>query len=120
MPQKMSNYINKINFGKKIKKLRKDMGLSQDELSIVIGKTRSFISNIENGIDSPGLNTCISFSKFFNVTLDWLIFDYDNNENIFDINERKLIYLYRKMDKKQTEIILKLMLELKRNEQFDK
>lgn len=38
-------------FGEIIKKRRKDLSMSQDELAVLVGKKRPYISRIENGED---------------------------------------------------------------------
>lgn len=104
------------SIGQKIKKLRKKMGLSQVELAVEINRTRSFVSNIENEIDTPGLYACIAFAKFFNVTLDWLVFNEKDIINIVDNNEKNLIYAYRKMSKDKADMFLKLMVDAAKND----
>ena len=55
------------NFGKKIKKLRKSKGLSQEQLAEHINKTVDTISSIERGLSSPRLDTALDLAQVFGV-----------------------------------------------------
>lgn len=51
------------HIGRNIAKLRVSRGLSQGELGKEIGLTPSDISNIENAISYPSVDTLIRFAK---------------------------------------------------------
>lgn len=61
--------------GRNIAKLRVSRGLSQGDLGREIGLTPSAISNIENAVSYPSVDTLIRFASFFSVTLDYLLTD---------------------------------------------
>ena len=61
-------------FPNNLKTLRKLNLLSQAELSKLLGISRSSLSFYESGRSEPTLNVLIKISKFFNVSLDYLIF----------------------------------------------
>ena len=61
--------------GRNIAKLRVSRGLSQGDLGKEIGLTPSAISNIENAISYPSVDTLIRFAVFFSVTVDYLLTD---------------------------------------------
>jgi transcriptional regulator with XRE-family HTH domain len=42
-------------FGKRIQKLRKEKGISQEKFSILVGLDRTYISGIETGKRNPSL-----------------------------------------------------------------
>ncbi len=65
------------NIGGNISKLRVDRGLTQENLGKQIGLTPSAISNIENAISYPSVDTLIRFASFFSVTTDYLLTDKD-------------------------------------------
>ena len=46
-----------INIGNNVKKIRKDRGLTIDELSIKANVSKSMISEIERGIRNPSITT---------------------------------------------------------------
>lgn len=45
------------SFGAKLRALRKEKGLTQDDIALDIGMDRSFISEIENGHKNPSVYT---------------------------------------------------------------
>lgn len=61
-----------MEIGKKIMELRKKRGLSQEELSEMIGVARQTISKWELGETSPDIKQSKELSKIFNVSLDEL------------------------------------------------
>ncbi len=65
------------HIGRNIAKLRVSRGLSQGDLGREIGLTASAISNIENAISYPSVDTLIRFASYFSVTMDWLVTDTD-------------------------------------------
>ena len=62
------------SFGKRLKELRKENKLSQQELSIELKCkiTQSAIALWENDERVPNLDAVILLAKFFNVSLDYL------------------------------------------------
>ena len=56
-----------MKFSEKIKNLRQNAGLTQQELSVHIGITASAIGYLENGQRDPTGRTLIAYAKFFNV-----------------------------------------------------
>ena len=62
-----------MTFGEKIQKLRKEAGLSQEELSYQLKVSRQAISKWENDSGYPETEKIIRMSKIFNVTLDYLL-----------------------------------------------
>ena len=65
------------HIGRNIARLRVSRGLSQGDLGKEIGLTPSAISNIENAISYPSVDTLIRFAIFFSVTVDYLLTDKD-------------------------------------------
>ena len=62
-----------MEIGKQIKKYRKVMELSQEELAEKIFVSRQTISNWENNKNYPDVKSLLLLSSFFNVSLDILI-----------------------------------------------
>lgn len=56
----------------RIKELRRQLNLSQEEFGKKIGVTRGVIANIENGRVEPKELTLSMISKTFSVDVDWL------------------------------------------------
>lgn len=72
--------------GRNIAKLRISRGLSQGDLGKEIGLTPSAISNIENAVSYPSIDTLIRFAKFFSVTIEYLL----SNKDIEQLGELQL------------------------------
>jgi transcriptional regulator with XRE-family HTH domain len=62
-----------MKFSEQIKKLRRDQGLTQEELATKIHVTRQAVSNWENDKNLPDLETLIVISQTFQLSLDQLI-----------------------------------------------
>ena len=63
--------------GKKIKELRKQNNISQDQLAFESGLSRQYISYLESGFKSPTIDTLLSIADALNVKVkDLLDFEY--------------------------------------------
>lgn len=67
-----------INFSKRLKKLRELKELSVDALSEKVGIASSRISDWENGKSFPSLPELVALSRFFAVSIDYLITGQDH------------------------------------------
>ena len=77
-PSIEANYckINKeeyMNLGNKIKKLRKQNNLTQENLAEMLGVSYQAISRWENNITSPDISTLPILANIFDVTVDYLL-----------------------------------------------
>lgn len=59
--------------GERLKLVRKNKGLSQQELADMIGASKSLISCYESGKRNPSLENIISFMEIFGVSSDYLL-----------------------------------------------
>jgi len=97
-----------LNLGKKIKEVRKKNKWSQTLLAEKIGADARRISNYENNISIPTLETFIKLSEVFGVTLDYFV-----NENVKDLASSKIddidlskqFEYISKLDKKSKETV---------------
>lgn len=62
-----------IEFGKRVKNLRKQKSLTQEQLAKRLWVTKSIISAYESGIKYPSLDMLIKLSYIFNVSTDYLL-----------------------------------------------
>ena len=62
-------------FGKKLKELRIDKGLSQQKLGELLGFCNQTISFWESGSREPDLDTLVKIAHFFGVSSDELLED---------------------------------------------
>jgi transcriptional regulator with XRE-family HTH domain len=59
--------------GERFRQLRKELGLSQIDLSDKLGVNPSAISQMESGRIRPSLDTMMLLSKNYGINLHWLI-----------------------------------------------
>jgi transcriptional regulator with XRE-family HTH domain len=60
-------------FTSNIKFLRKRRGRTQDDVAVALNLKRSTLSGYENGVAQPGIDTLVSFSGYFNMSIDTLL-----------------------------------------------
>ena len=60
-------------FTSNIKFLRKRSGRSQDDVAAALNLKRSTLSGYENGVAQPGIDILVSFSGYFNMSIDTLL-----------------------------------------------
>ena len=63
---------NGFDFGLLLQRLRKERGLTQEQLADMINKESSIISKYEKNLQSPTFDTVRSFAAIFNVSMDYL------------------------------------------------
>ena len=66
------------NFGKRLQKLRKEQGISQEKFAEISGLHRTYISSLERGTRNPTLTTLFSIAKALNVEISYLVSDIGN------------------------------------------
>ncbi|MEG0176980.1 helix-turn-helix domain-containing protein [Anaerorhabdus sp.] len=84
-----------MNLGEKIFKLRKEKGLSQENLAEQLGTTRQAISKWENNQGFPETEKLLQLSNIFEVSTDFLLKNDKNEKNADD----KGYYVSREMAK---------------------
>ena len=60
-------------FASNIKFLRKRKGRTQDDMAAALDLKRSTLSGYENGVAQPGIDVLVSFSGYFNLSIDTLL-----------------------------------------------
>jgi len=107
----------------RLKKLRKTLGLNQEDFGSKIGLTRSAICNYENGSRTLMEQTIISICREFNVNRVWLvegIGDMFTNlpETILDelalqfdlsVDEKELVADFCNLSKEQRTVIMRFL-----------
>ena len=76
--------------GKRIKNLRKQKGMTQDELAAVFKTESSAICKIETGKQTMSIDYLISFADYFGVSVDYLL----NGESVVDDEEIHEVFVY--------------------------
>ena len=72
-----------MEFNEKLQELRKNKGLTQEELAQILYVSRTAISKWESGRGFPNIESLKSISKYFSVSLDELL----SNDEILTIAE---------------------------------
>ncbi|MCX6330958.1 MAG: helix-turn-helix domain-containing protein [Bacteroidia bacterium] len=62
-----------MHFASNIKFLRKRRGRTQDDVAVALNLKRSTLSGYENGVAQPGIKILVSFSRYFNMSIDTLL-----------------------------------------------
>lgn len=70
-----------MTFGEKIQKLRKETGLSQEELASQLEVSRQAVSKWERDSGYPETEKIVRMSRIFHVTLDYLLNEENSREN---------------------------------------
>lgn len=60
-------------FAERLKELRNEKGLTQDQLAEATGLSQSALANWENGKRSPATYAVVILAKYFGVTTDYLL-----------------------------------------------
>jgi transcriptional regulator with XRE-family HTH domain len=60
-------------FASNIKFLRKRRGRTQDDVAVALNLKRSTLSGYENGVAQPGIEILVSFSRYFNMSIDTML-----------------------------------------------
>lgn len=73
---RIENQQKRMAFGKKLKLIRKNNGLSQKELAKLLGCSVSTLSTYENGQFFPKPKTVHKLAELYNVPVDELLYGY--------------------------------------------
>lgn len=84
-----------MTFGEKLKKLRAENGLTQEQLAEKIYVTRTAVSKWETNNGYPGIDSLKTISNLFGISIDDLISDADveNKKLLDEKNARKFYYI---------------------------
>jgi transcriptional regulator with XRE-family HTH domain len=62
-----------MDFGEKLRHLREEKSLTQDDLGKILNVTKANVSKYELGRLQPNIETIKLISKYFNISIDWLL-----------------------------------------------
>lgn len=83
-------------FSYRLKELREDLGITQDQLAKMLNLTQSTIAYYENGKKMPTLENAIIITKLFDTSLDYLV-GISNCRTIENIKENEATYYSNKL-----------------------
>ena len=75
-----------MNFGERLYQLRTERGIYQKQLAEYLSVSIGTISNYENSVHYPDLETLCRFAEFFHVTTDYLLDLTDNTISVDGLN----------------------------------
>lgn len=103
--------INYQELGKRIRKTRDNIGLSQEAFAEKVDLSITHISNIENGNSKVSLNSVLTIANALNVTIDYLLRDsIINQTNAVKID---LSHIFDDCSDSESDFLLSLLLEAK-------
>lgn len=70
----------------RLEEIRKEHGITQEELANILEVSRQTIGSLENGRYNPSIILAFKIAKYFNLTIED-IFIYEEDENEEDENE---------------------------------
>lgn len=99
------------NIGKKLQTLRKGRGMSQQQLSEVLGVSRCSISNYECMRRQPSLPEMQRIAEYFGVGLDY--FGVETRDESFELLSRaKSIFTNKDIPKEERERLYKEIMKM--------
>ena len=66
-------YFNREDYGSRIRSLRKNRGLTQEQLAEKMNVSTPYIAKIETGKQTDPVELAVEFAAFFDVSLDYLL-----------------------------------------------
>ncbi|MDE5818306.1 MAG: helix-turn-helix domain-containing protein [Lachnospiraceae bacterium] len=112
-------YINDL--GCRIKRLRKNKKMTQQELGAIIGLHGSNVGRIEQGKIYPTSDVLLNICHYFSVSCDWLLTGEDQTEQSYSNNtdEQNFLYAFRQLsstDKNEIKELIEFKLERAKKE----
>lgn len=75
-------------FPDRFKMLKKEAGLTDEELGKILGKSRSAIGHYSNGIRKPDIDDLMTIAAYFGVSVSFLVGDSDKRD--IDVYEESI------------------------------
>ena len=99
--------MDRSKFSKRLRELRKERQLTQEELADSLSLTKQAVSQWERGIREPGFDTLEMIADFFNVDTDYLIGREDHTTLLLNGIEHELIVRFRELSPAERSLILR-------------
>ena len=100
-----------------LKSLRRNKGISQQQLAEAVGVSQQSINKYENHDVEPDISTLIKMARYFNTSVDYLIGNTTVDriieqceEYYLNLQEKEHIISYRKLNEDQKSSIDNIML----------
>lgn len=112
-------YMNKMEIGNRIKKLRKELHITQTDIKNKCGISSGNLSNIERGNILPSASALISLSDILGCTTDYILkgdLATPSTPTTFDSEEDQIMNMYRQLsDNDKEEIYMLLAIKTRKN-----
>ena len=107
----------KIPLADKLKELRKNFCMTQDDIAVLLDMSRTTFSKYENGAANPPLSVLRKLSAIYNVPIEYLIHDEHSSKMIFNSGTEDKVpeedsgfQYFSQLTKEERKLILKLRL----------
>jgi transcriptional regulator with XRE-family HTH domain len=99
----------KLLIGRRIKRLRSRLGLTQDQLAENVHISPKYLSNIERGKENPTLDTLLRLTKSLKVET-WEVFFLDSEQPTNTKTQRKMAaHLLEEVSDEQLGVVMRLL-----------
>ncbi|MCP4137601.1 MAG: helix-turn-helix transcriptional regulator [bacterium] len=88
-----------LPIAKRLKELRKEKNLKQNELAEQMGMDNKMISHYENGKSIPSIDALMKIAVIFDISVDYLLFEESPRRPLKQSGDRELIEYVSNMDK---------------------
>lgn len=109
----MLESIDYSKVGLKMKKLRKEKGITQEHIATDLGTTIAFVSNVENNRTKMNLRVLIYYANLLDVSIDYLL-TATSEMNEDDVLNKEILRLANTCSTAEKEKIIKMIKILKK------
>lgn len=79
-----------ITFGDRLRQIRKEQGLSQEELAKMLGTSKQVLSRYETNQRAPKISIAAEYAKKLNVSLDFMMGDTKEEMSFYELCPTKI------------------------------
>ena len=101
-------YDLKTEFAARLKKMRKEQGISQRQLAAELNISSEYVSRIERGLQLPAIDIMIAISDYFCKTLDYTICGREV-ENSLDRIPKEIVEFYEESDEHEQRCLIEII-----------
>ncbi|HBF4772691.1 HTH-type transcriptional regulator [Clostridioides difficile] len=107
-----------IQIGNRLKKQRKELDLTLEDIATLTGLSKGYISNIEKGIKSPSLITFIKLINALNVSSDRILKN-ENKISKLQITTDNINEIFNDLDEKELNLLIDIIKSIKKNRNIE-
>ena len=97
----------------KLKELRKEKGLTQEQVGLLINVNKMTYNGYENENREPGIDTLCKLANLYNVSLDYLVGrEFKNDIGYLTPDQKNVVYVIKQLNQKNLAYILGQSLKL--------